>query len=135
MKVVDYWEENHGWDWVQLDHVLPATKLRRLADAVINSSINKEDRRGWLDSKGGLFSVKSSYRLVASWEGDVGWEGWTLICKARVQQRVRVFLLSMAHGRLSTNKERWRRRMTSNPDYARCWTDKEDVVSCYEDSL
>lgn len=105
LKVVDYWEQRRGWKWEQLSHVLPASKLLQIVATIINVGTKAKDRMGWLDARGGKFTVKSAYMLACEEECDNIWHGWKLIWKARVQQRMRIFIWIMAHRKLLTNEE------------------------------
>lgn len=91
------------------------------------------DMYGWLKI-GGRFSVRSAYDLACKEvEEDVPWGGWKLIWKMKATQRVRVSSWLMAHGRLMTNMERWRRRIASDAYCARCQTEPEDVMHALRD--
>lgn len=61
------------------------------------------------------------------------WKGWKLIWRMKASQRVRVFCWIMAHGKLLTNEERWRRRLTSDANYGRCQSEVEDVLHAVRD--
>lgn len=39
-----------------------------------------------------------------------------------------VFLWLLTHGKILTNYERWKRRLSSQLGCERCWTDREDAI-------
>lgn len=75
---------------------------------------------GWMDARVGKFTVKSAYNLANGLVEENNWEGWKMVWKIKAQQRVKVFLWIMVHGKLLTNLERWRRMLTHGPDCVRC---------------
>lgn len=56
-----------------------------------------------------------------------------MVWKIKVQQRVKVFLWVMAHGKLLTNLERWRRKMASCSLCERCSRAEEGVLHTIRD--
>lgn len=68
---------------------------------------SEKDMFVWLDGRKG-FTVKATYELSKSWNDGDSWMGWRRIWKAKVQQRIRIFMWLMSHGRILTNAERQR---------------------------
>lgn len=93
------------------------------------------DKFVWLDGRS-CFTMKATYRLIKNWGvGDAwSWEGWKWIWKARIQQRVRISLWLLAHGRILTNADRWRKvHFTSNVLWARCLSEEEGEMHALRD--
>lgn len=51
----------------------------------------------------------------------------------KVKERIRIFLWIMSHGRLLTNLERWKRRMTANLICGRCYQPEERALHAIRD--
>lgn len=127
-KVSDYWGYDSGWKWHELQAMLPASDLIMLASKVLSLDVEQADTMGWLDVNGCRFNVKSAYRLACSWPEEVTWRDWKRIWSLKTAQRVRVFAWILMHGKLLTNLERWRRKITDNPNCTRCSGGREDIL-------
>lgn len=68
-----------------------------------------------------------------NWQRGEEWNGWNLIWKLQVQQRVRVFLWVLAHEKILTNLERATRRMTSSALCVRCREEEESALHAVRD--
>lgn len=68
---------------------------------------------GWLQV-GKTFSVSSAYELWRGLSDEGLWPGWNLIWSLKRQQRVKTFLWLLAHDRVLTNHNRWRRQWVDN---------------------
>lgn len=88
---------------------------------------------GWLDSAGGVFSIRSVYGLAAGSSDEGRWPGWSLLWRFMIQQRVKVFGWILAHEKLLTNCSRWRRNMSESFACCRCFGPKEDVMHMVRD--
>lgn len=53
----------------------------------------------------------------------------------RVQQRIKVFVWLVAHNKVLTNYNRWKRRMTQLAGCARCTCEKEDTLHMVRDCV
>lgn len=51
-----------------------------------------------------------------------------MIWRMKIQQRIKVFIWIMAHGKIMTNNERWRRRLTDSVECSRCSQGEESVL-------
>lgn len=61
------------------------------------------------------------------------WRGWRLVWKLKEQERVKVFLWELAHGKILTNEARQRRGLASNGDCTRCALNVEDCIHLVRD--
>lgn len=91
------------------------------------------DKVSWMNARSGKFTVNEAYMLTAEGSKDDGWEGWRMLWKMRIQQRVKVFAWIMVHDKLMTNSEGWRRRLTHSPVCARCVQGDEGVMHAIRD--
>lgn len=96
---------------MQVESFLPSTSIRKLRTLRLCCSELAKDRFGWLSPNNGMFKVKEAYGLEAGWGNAEPWRGWKFLWKVRTQQRVKVFLWLLAHDRLMTNNNIWRRNM------------------------
>lgn len=127
-KVAQYWEEGVGWKWELLSQVLSSTNLVKLTSIALRPMAAELDRFGWLDVKEGRLMVKSAYRLARGWVEEERWVGWNMVWKLRIRQRIKVFLWVLSQGKLLTNLEMWKRRMTANLWCARCGKEEESTL-------
>lgn len=81
------------------------------------------------------FTVKTSYELACPRMEEVSWECWRALWKMKMIQRVKVFAWLMAHGKLLTNNERWRRRLSVIQECGRCHQVAKDVMHAIRDCL
>lgn len=72
----DFWEVGRGWKWNWVRPLLPNLSLLKLSSTVINPLSLEGDKMGWLNAKGGVYSVKSAYDLemgeLSRVNGEVG---------------------------------------------------------------
>lgn len=66
--------------------------------------------------------MKSGHALVAGWSQVADGGMWN------VQERIKVFLWEVAHGRLFTNEVRWKRNLVLNGDCEACVGELETVL-------
>lgn len=131
-RVVEYWEQSRGWRWSELQ-ALPSMRLVMLASTAILPGAEQEDYMGWLKPRGGMFSKKSAYQLAYGWDDVIDLEGWKKLWRVHTSQRIRVFMWILAHDRLLTTRESWRRQLTSCPGYVRCGEAGEGVLHALRD--
>lgn len=123
-----YWERGVGWRWKLLQDMLSFEHMVKLASLALQEDGSCADKAKWSLGNRGLFTVKDAYRLARGLSEGQVWGGWSSIWKLKVQERIRVFAWIMAHGKLLTNLERWRRTITSCPMCARCGQEEESTI-------
>lgn len=133
LKVAQYWQRDQGWRWQVLANKLSASSLLMLASFMLRAEEVQGDIMGWLKAGRRDFSVKSAYEIASGNEEEENWSGWKMLWKMRASQRVKVFSWLMAHGKLLTNVERWRRRLASDPICVRCHQGEEDTLHAVRD--
>lgn len=109
------------------------TSMVMLAAAALSSDPIDPDKFIWAHGKEGKFRVRDTYCLSRGLTVQVGWEGWRLLWKVKVQDRIKVFLWIMSNKKLLTNLERWKRRMAANPLCGRCYQEDEGVLHAIRD--
>lgn len=90
--------------------------------------LRTKGHNGMVGSRGES-TVKSAYRLASRRTEEVTWGGCKRVWKMKMSsQCVRVFMWIMTHGKLLTNLERWKRRLTGCPYCISCNRASEDVL-------
>ncbi|XP_019198912.1 PREDICTED: uncharacterized protein LOC109192673 [Ipomoea nil] len=124
--VRDYWDEMRGWKWELLEDALPTEMKARLASFVLTEE-HVPDALGWdLDPKG-MFTVRSAYSAIVNGPIDNTDGSWKRMWRIRVPARICMLLWLVLHGKILTNAERARRKLTSNPFCFRCAGHPEDL--------
>lgn len=132
-KVANYWCEGSGWKWSLLQMHLLAVDMVRVASTCLGSGNMTGDRVGWLDPRSTKFTMRDAYKFAAYRGADQGWVGWNLIWRLKLQQKVKVFVRVMAHEKLLTNEERWKRRMGASSICGRCLEREEGILHAIRD--
>lgn len=109
------------------------TDIVKIASVSLRHELEAYDKFSSMEARLGRFTVKETYKLVAEWSKENQWEGWKLVRKMKIQQRVKVFIWIMVHGKFVTNKEWLRRRLTYSPVCARCLQEDEGVMHAIRD--
>jgi len=123
--VRDYWPPNTGWEWSQLQALLPPTVLQRIASYDL---VPEEfgEQLIWAADDSGRFTIKSALTLLRPAKADAV-VAWKWIWKLRIPQRIKVFVWLLFHRKLLTNAERFRRHLCSSPSCERCQGEVEDL--------
>lgn len=132
-RVCDYWVAGRGWDWLSFNQLLPASTLLRLPSVALSKDENMEDKLIWNSDKFGPFSVNKAYRAVNESSNQEMWIGWKRIWSIQTKQRVRIFLWLLAHEKIMTNYNCWRRRLTGNPIFLVCEAHEESCLHAVHD--
>ena len=85
-----------------------------------------EDQLTWAADKRGRFTITPAVNLLRPHEDDAT-TGWQWMWKLQLPQRLKLFLWILLHGKLLTNAERFRRRLSSSPICDCCLHDVEDL--------
>lgn len=75
---------------------------------------------GWLDTRGGKFTVREAYEMANGWSRGRAWKGWGLIWILCIQQRVMYFFWLPVHEKILINQVRWKMKLAHVPKCARC---------------
>lgn len=62
--IVSYWTTGSGWNWAELDQLLPESVLDRLVAVFIQEDQEAKDIIGWRAEPSGIFTVNSAYNLA-----------------------------------------------------------------------
>jgi len=133
--VADMVDNRGQWQWETFAHLLPIQVLMILAGYNPPTPQLGGDKAYWRHSPGGQFSVKSAYLIqedstVSQQQFDPLWH---IIWKWKGLERVKIFLWTVAHGAIMTNKVRWRRKITANPCCYHCLTETESIIHALRD--
>lgn len=112
--------KNGGWDWHRLYSFLPENIVKIIFSMISPSVAAGTDRLAWKWMSMDKFSSVVTYRNLYHPVCGVGSSCWKLIWKAKVPQRVRVFLWTFCQDRLLTNGKRTRRQMSNEGHCPRC---------------
>ncbi|KAK5775415.1 hypothetical protein PVK06_043305 [Gossypium arboreum] len=107
-------------DWPRLSSLLPENIVRVIFSMIPPASVTGTDRLAWKWMSKDKFSSAETYRCLYHLVRGVDSSCWKLIWKAKVPQRVRVFLWNFWQDKLLTNGERARRHMTNERHCPRC---------------
>lgn len=126
-KVVDYWDTNRGWNWSTLKPLLNSKACNILASKRLSEDYNKEDAITWGYEESDLFTIKSAYSLAKGNVHITRDSDWQNIWKIKVPNRICTFLWLVKHGKILTNVERYKRRLTSNENCEDCNEEREGI--------
>lgn len=114
-----YWEIGRMWRWQELSPLMTAENLLQLSALVLDTQSVQRDKNALVVHRWSVYSP-GRISLAMDRTSEDQWDGWLLIWKLRVQQRVKVFIWMLAHGSILTNFRRLRMRLASNSDCWRC---------------
>lgn len=86
-----------GWDWSEPQHHLSMTDMVKLASISLSSDQQCWDEAGWMTRDSTIFSVKSASKIANKWASKSPWEGWRVIWRMKIHQRVKVFIWILAY--------------------------------------
>lgn len=132
-KVFEMWQQGAWWNWGQIEHILPASRLMEVASVVMRTEDLYPDVFEWKLGKNWC-TMKMAYMLCRNKVDDDNWAGWRRIWRLRIQQRIKIFVWLFARGRILTNAERRRRRLTSNDSCVHCDCGVKDEMHAIRDS-
>lgn len=84
LKVAHYWEHRYGCKWDMLSQKITSTSLVKLSSIALRPEHAVLDRGGWMEGKGGNFTVKLAYKLSKGWVKENSWEGWKMVWRIKV---------------------------------------------------
>ena len=95
-----------------LDGMLPPHILDKLGTILVRPNEERHDGTCWGLSNDGKFSLKSAYNMLTTQMNTSVDSTWSLIWKLKVPPKIKMFVWLLYHGKILTNEERMRRRMT-----------------------
>ncbi|EOX93499.1 Ribonuclease H protein [Theobroma cacao] len=136
--VRDFLNPHGHWDHDKLFNCLPYDVLMHVLQVMLPTlAISQDEPYGGL-SASGQFTIAWTYdylrqlssltdvKLSGIWQGAWKWQG---------PQRVRTFLFQCLHGRLLTNRERLRRRLTIDSLSPQCKMEDETMTHVLRDCM
>lgn len=90
--MASYWNSRLGWKWDQLEDLLPAKILDKLAAIIIHDELGAYDFTSWKEESYGNFSVSSAYDIVVDTVESIEASKWNRIWKSKVPNRISTFL-------------------------------------------
>ncbi|XVE98252.1 hypothetical protein REPUB_Repub03eG0089700 [Reevesia pubescens] len=126
-NVSEFWDAS-GWQWDKLRE-LPKEIMELVS--LVYPNQDQRDKVIWIASSNGEFSVSSAYDILLERVSATGL--WNLIWKAILPPRIRYFLWLVAHNKLLTKEECFRRRMVTSPTCSRCGLDVESALHVSRD--
>ncbi|XP_031095268.1 uncharacterized protein LOC115999567 [Ipomoea triloba] len=122
--VNSYWSKDHGWNWEELQDVLPEASRNELAATIIIDDAEAQDSIVWRHGTSEVFSVSSAYDLASNYSTTFEAAKWNAVWKLKVPKRTKIFIWLAHHERIMTNSLRARRGMTENTN---CWLCRDEV--------
>lgn len=125
-KPIRYYLNDHGgWKHHLFEHLLPPNMVEAILSTRLAQSPPPSSHL-WSLTPHGRFTVKSAYEAIES----INWKDpsrlWANLWKVPTLHRVRTFAWLLLKGKLLTNSERCRRRMTLDPSCSICSHSMED---------
>ncbi|PRQ37815.1 putative RNA-directed DNA polymerase [Rosa chinensis] len=130
-KVKDFWNE-HGWNMDLLRSVLPDDLISQIVKIPAGYSGCGSDKLIWGATSTGKFSVKSAYLTLLQDENYTPFN-WAFIWKMAIPPKLKSFFWLICHGKLLTNVERVKRRMSSDPSCPLCHNAPETIMHLLRD--
>ncbi|CAN1843405.1 Putative ribonuclease H protein At1g65750 [Linum perenne] len=118
---------NDSWDLQKLRRALPEPFVLQVYGMTPPRADCGSDCRAWGLEDDGVFSVKSAYYMLREIEGRDSGSTWKKIWKWEGPNKIRHFMWLLNHGKLMTNVERGRRRLTDNLECPHCRGVNEDL--------
>ncbi|CAL1383889.1 unnamed protein product [Linum trigynum] len=118
--VAEWIDENEEWNWKKLHECLPSNIISLIAGMEPPKSTLGEVKCIWGLERDGRFRLKSAYNLVADQMNTEGVIMWKNLWKWKGPYRTKHFLWLVMHDRLLANKERVKRKMTTNGNCSHC---------------
>lgn len=126
-NVDEFWEDGRGWKWECFQTHLPMDVLHKLAGFVLSPDVASEDDFCWGHEPNGNFSLASTYSAITPPLSTGLSNDWLRVWDIHVPQRICFFLWLVQHGRIMTNVERTRRKITTNSSCGVCAGQQEDL--------
>lgn len=122
----DYVKSDGSWDLDDLKELLPSCILEAIVSIKVRPMGAKATCQ-WSLNKNGQFSVKSAYRISESLSWNDKDSSWITLWKLPMAQTIKTFGWLLLKGKLLTNAERQRKKMTISPGCEICGDDLEDL--------
>ncbi|CAN1188821.1 Putative ribonuclease H protein At1g65750 [Linum perenne] len=127
-RVCDVVTASGDWDFERLRRHLAVETINQITDVTPPSADSGDDTWVWGCESDGKFSIRTAYNLVNQSVSARPPVDWKLIWKWDGPNKVKHFLWLVAHGKILTNEERVRRKMTTIADCPRCSGVGESVM-------
>ena len=98
---------------------------------MVRSDSSGEDGFCWGLSNNGKFFVKTAYNASMANQTSNPDGKWKIIWKLQLPQKICTFIWRLFHGKILTNLERMRRRITDDPYCHYCPQDLEDLFHLF----
>ncbi|CAN1161707.1 Putative ribonuclease H protein At1g65750 [Linum perenne] len=126
-SVADFCDVDKVWDLDKLRNVLPENIVLQVYGMSTPREGSGGDSTVWGLENDGRFSVKSAYCLIKDFDPVAGSSIWNKVWRWEGPNRVRHFLWLVTHGKIMTNVERARRRLTDDTGCTECSRGAEDI--------
>lgn len=124
-KFKDYWIPGEGWNWQDLEGLLPLETENKLAAYTLLEDGSVEDSCCWEGTSNGHFTIKSAYDMINNSINQGPEHFWNGIWKLQVPNRICAFLWLVSHKKIMSNEVRAKRGFTTN---GCCALFLEDIV-------
>lgn len=114
------------WNLSLFQHLIPPDQVRQIQQIRLTGS-PEQPTCSWNLTPSGDFTVKSAYQIWKPSETLEDPTPWKKLWKLPMAQRVRTFSWLLFKGRLLTNSERCRRKMTNDDTCSICNHGPEDI--------
>ncbi|XP_057418408.1 uncharacterized protein LOC130712598 [Lotus japonicus] len=130
---VSFYRVNGEWKKETLQQILPPEIYDRVIETNPPGEGHGGDSLSWGLTSDGKFSLASVHPIIQSGDSQPSNRIFGTIWKFKGPPKVQSFLWKVAHVRLLTNKERMKRRMTSDGLCPRCIDAEETVIHALRD--
>ncbi|KAL9453332.1 hypothetical protein AB3S75_009020 [Citrus x aurantiifolia] len=131
--VSEYVTENGGWNWPSFEHLLPNFILMQIASVMPPAPNLGVDKIFWSFDHRGIFTVRSAYDFICSYNPAIKEEMWSLAWSWKGPLSVRLFLWQTMHGSLKTHGELVRRHIPVSLACNRCGAPVEYILHALRD--
>lgn len=131
LSVADYWDTS-SWKWDLFDRLLPSATLQSIRTSRL-LPLGTSPSCSWAPSSSGSFLTSSAYHHLVSSSWNAKDPAWQHLWKLPVAQRIKTFSWLLLKGRLLTNSERVRRKLTHDDLCSLCNGGTEDISHTFRD--
>ncbi|CAN1789787.1 Putative ribonuclease H protein At1g65750 [Linum perenne] len=132
-KVGDFVQEDGQWNINLLSDLCPPDVVDSIVGLSAPQAEYGEDQVAWGCEDNGRFTIKSAYRLILNSSAEEFTDPWKSVWGWKGPNRIRFFLWLAVHGKLLTNRGRFRRKMTLDASCEHCHHPEESVLHVIRD--